>query len=124
MAYKADSSDTKKTVVYSYAEYLDWARSHTRSEEEQKRLMYYEALAQPSTRYEGDCPLCGFPQGQKGMLRVRALPGEWPFGKLFACPRCWPKPMGDSKDAALRSEWQEQQADAAAARVRAKGIRW
>jgi len=32
--------------------------------------------------------------------------------------------MGDSKDAALRSEWQEQQADAAAARVRAKGIRW
>ncbi|NLS78953.1 MAG: hypothetical protein GXY76_17010 [Chloroflexi bacterium] len=115
--------DDRRTVIYSYDEWADWAASYARTEEDHQHLQNHEAAPQHEPRRgPGDCPVCGWPAGRKGFLRARALPWEWAYGKLFACPRCWPPPLGRNPQARMISVGEEDQAEAARARLLVKGL--
>ena len=122
MANKFDPVHRSGTLIYSYHELTDWIHRATRSAEDQTRWALWEQrIAVAATHGEGDCPVCGWPRGGRGFVRAPALPGEWAFGKLFACPKCWPWPMGKGPAGSL-TEGQMRQADSAAMRMEAKGL--
>ncbi len=114
-------ADPNRTIVYSYEEWEEWHNRITRSPEDHQRITLVEGrqreTADDRRGTQGACPVCGWPAGTKGFLRARALPWEWAFGKLFACPRCWPPPLGRNEEAQLLTDAEEWQARAAHLRL-------
>ena len=81
-----------EATIYSYAELEKWVRETRRTAEDQKRFEIVEAQgAREVPHLATDCPVCGWPATGRGFVRAPAMPGEWAFGKLFKCPRCWPR---------------------------------
>jgi len=127
MAYYQDKKkDTvlhkSHMVIYSYAELMDWLRKTRRSEEAQAVLKRCEAHAAPASSGPDRCPVCGAPKGQRGFVRAPAMPGEWAFAKLFACPKCWPWPLGKDPGGQLYQLNEREQEEAASVRIAAKGL--
>ena len=120
MAYQQDGTKHKSNViVYSIYELEKWMRQTRRVEQDNARFKLSEREGgHEMLRFTSDCPVCGWPPGQKGYVRAPAMPGEWAFGKLFACPECWPYPLG-KKDAMSISctDEEQRQVDAAKPRV-------
>ena len=112
-----------KATVYSYAEYERWAQGYTRAVEDQARVEATKRCGGEVSdpMYAGDCPRCGWPHGRKGFLRADCLPGEWGFGKLFACPDCWPAPLGERQGPCLLSDGDREQLDLCRTRLAMAG---
>lgn len=106
-------------IIYSLTEYQHWARTFTRSAENQARVeVSNQCVGEVSDpMYAGDCPRCGWPHGRKGFLRADCLPGEWGFGKLFACSECWPPPLGNRQGSVALTAGEREQLDMCRARV-------
>ena len=128
MAYYQDNKkkDTvlhkSHMVIYSWLELQDWLRKTRRSDEAQAVLKRCEAHAAPSSSGPGRCPVCGSPKGQRGFVRAPAMPDEWAFAKLFACPKCWPFPLGKDPGGQLYQQNEREQEEAASVRIAAKGL--
>ena len=119
MAWDKKQKHISGTVIYSIYELEDWLKRTRRSEDEQKRYARGEAGAGHVMPHGGtDCPVCGWPVGKLGFVRAPAMPNEWAYGKLFACPECWPYPLGkQSAEGANLNEAQDAQLQAARPRV-------
>ena len=107
------------TVIYSIYELEDWVKRTRRSAEDQRRFELGEQRGGHANAHVGsDCPTCGWPAGKIRFVRPPAMPGEWAFGKMFACPECWPYPLGrQDAESVVLNDAQQKQLDAAKPRV-------
>lgn len=55
-------------------------------------------------RHDGACPVCGWPQGERGFVRLPFPPGHRFMGRAICCPRCWPWPFGEAPDGVLSGQ--------------------
>jgi len=110
-------------TIYSYAELKHWMGTERRTEKAQQAMERYEKHGRKPLRLKGTCPICGAMPNERGYVRAPAMPNEWAFAKLFACPRCWPPPLGENAQRPIYEQNEQEQADAANIRLSAKGIR-
>ena len=120
MAYPQQAKHKHNVIVYSIYELEKWLKETRRLPEDEARYLLGEREAgHVMPHFDTDCSLCGWPKSSKGFVRAPALPGEWAFGKLFACPKCWPYPLGKLEEGSVPlTDGQQQQIEAARPRVR------
>ena len=121
MAWNKKAAHKNTTIVYSVLELRDWMRRARRSEQDNTAYARYKREALPHGT--NDCPVCGWPVGVMGFIVAPALAGEWPFGKVFGCPRCWPPVIGENVDAQYSTSVEaDTQLTAARIRLSSKGL--
>lgn len=119
MPYEQSTRHKSGVIVYSIWELEKWLQEGRRLAEDDARFQLGEREAgHVMPHFTTDCPLCGWPKGAKGFVRAPALPGEWAYGKLFACPKCWPWPLGKLAEGSVPlTDGQQAQIEAARPRV-------
>lgn len=53
------------------------------------------------------CPTCGYPQGERGFIRLPFPRHHEFFGRAICCGDCWPWPFGHGSDGKLSSRAHE-----------------